>query len=135
MTAIAPVIYDMGNASLKIGANTYELSVSSAKLTPSVNIIKFKGISPLGIYRQAGTPEWTLELQYAQDFATATSLSNYLLTNAGQTVVADLYPVVGGPGYRCSVVVVPGELGGQVGNAQTATVTLEVVGQPTLISA
>jgi hypothetical protein len=133
VTVITPVINAFGNATLKVGANNFEASVSKAVFSPNVTVSKFKGING-STTRAATLPEWTLALEYPQDFATATSLSNLLLNGTGTTVVADLYPVVGGPGYRASVILVPGDIGGTVDNVSSGSVTLEVVGQPTLIT-
>jgi len=134
MTVIAPVINSMGAATLKIGTDNYEAAVSKAVLTPSTTVSKFKGING-ATTRSATPPEWTLSMDFPQDFATVKSLSNYLLTNSGTTVSADLTPVAGGPGYRVSVLLVPGDIGGTVDNTATASVTLEVSGQPVLIAA
>jgi hypothetical protein len=133
MTVIAPQVNSMGQATLKIGANNFEASVSKAVFTPTVTVSKFKGING-ATTRSATAPEWTLALEYPQDFATATSLSNLLLSGTGTSVIADLYPVVGGPGYRATVLLVPGDIGGAVDATATGSVTLEVSGQPTLIT-
>lgn len=133
MTVISPVINSMGNATLKIGANNFEASVSKAVLTPTVTVSKFKGING-ATTRSATLPEWTLAFDFPQDFATATSLSNLLMAGTGTIVVADLYPVLGGPGYRQSVLLTPGEIGGAVDATATSSVTLEVIGQPVLIT-
>ena len=134
MAVIAPVINSMSNATFKVGANNYEAAVSKVVLTPTVTVSKFKGVNG-ATTRTASLPEWVLSMDFPQDFATATSLSNFLLTGTGTVVVADLTPVAGGPGYRASVLLVPGEIGGTVDNTSTASVTLEVIGQPTLIGA
>ena len=133
MAAVTPIINSMGAATLKIGTNNFEASVSKAVLAPSVSVVKFKGING-ATTRAATLPEWTLSLEYPQDFATALSLSNLLLTGTGTIVVADLYPILGGPGYRQSILLTPGEIGGQVDNTATGSVTLEVIGQPVLIT-
>ena len=133
MTVIAPVINSMGAATLKIGSNNFEAAVSKAVLTPTTTISKFKGING-STTRSATLPEWTLSLDFPQDFATATSLSNLLLNSTGTVVVADLYPIVGGPGYRQSILLVPGDIGGTVDATASASVTLEVIGQPVLIT-
>jgi len=134
MAVIAPVINSMSNATFKVGSNNYEAAVSKVVLTPTVTVSKFKGING-ATTRTASLPEWVLSMDFPQDFATANSLSNFLLTNTGTTVSADLTPVVGGPGYRATILIVPGEIGGTVDNTSTSSVSLEVIGQPTLIGA
>jgi len=134
MAVIQPVINAMSNATFKVGANNYEAAVSKVVLTPTVTVSKFKGISG-ATTRTSSAPEWVCSIDFPQDFATATSLSNFLMQNSGTVVIADLTPVAGGPGYRVSILLVPGEIGGTVDNTSTASVSLEVIGQPTLIGA
>jgi len=129
MAVVTPVPITFNAATLKIGANNYELSVSAFSLTPTYPETEFKGIGGNVIAGQ-GTPTWVCDLSYPQDFASATALAMYLFTNAGQTVVADITPKAGGPGFRVSIVLKAGPIGGTVDELLAGSVSLKVSGQP-----
>lgn len=131
MASIAPIIHNMNSALLKIGADNYEKSVSGAKLTPVTPIGKWKGIDG-STTKTAGVPDWTLTLNFAQDWVTATSLALYLSTNAGTTKPIELTPQATGKKFAVTVLCVVTEVGGEVDATSTASITLEVLGQPVL---
>jgi len=133
MAQITPTPILMSASTLKIGADNFEFSVSSAQFAPTTPVVVFKGIGGNSI-PIAGTTDWILNLGYPQDFAAAGSLANKLLNSAGTVVVVDLYPKAGGPGYRASVLLKPGPIGGDVDALLAGTVALEVQGQPALIA-
>ena len=132
MAVIAPAVVVMTNATLKIGTtNNYETSVSTAALVPTTPTNTFKGIGG-NVIPLAGIPAWKLNLTYVQDGKTVNSLHQYLLTNAGTTQTFVLIPAVGtgNSSYTFSAVIVPGQIGGDVDALLTASVSLDVVGQP-----
>ena len=129
MAVIAPAIINMNRSTLKIGTDSYEKAVSSAKLVPATPVAKFKGIGGNTV-KAAGVPDWTLVLTYAQDWTTVSSLSQYLVTNLGQTKVVELTPETGGQKATVTVLIIPGDMGGDVDTTTVASVTLEVIGQP-----
>jgi len=133
MAVIAPRVTVMNAATLKIAANNYETSVSSVVLTPTTPKTKFKGIGGNSIAAN-GIPDWTCALGYLQDWDTVNSLSKYLLEHAGETVVVDIAPKAGGASYRVSLVLESGPIGGDVDAQLLGTVTLDVTGQPALIT-
>jgi hypothetical protein len=133
MTAIAPAPVVMNDATLKIGTNNYELTISTASLTPTMPTTRFNGIGGNTIV-SGGTPTWQLGLNTLQDFETADALTKYALANVGTIVAAQLYVASGGTGYGFNVLVGPPVIGGDV-NAQLASpFTWEVVDQPTEIT-
>jgi hypothetical protein len=134
MAVIAPQPVLMSAAVLVLGTDNYELAVSSAQLVPTTPTQAFKGIGG-GVINIAGVPTWVLNLNYAQDIATAKSLSQILLTNVGKALPFTLRPVAGGPGYSGSVLAVPGPIGGDVDAVLTGTAALPVNGQPTQVAA
>lgn len=129
MVAIAPVPILMNNAVLKVGADNYEKSVSTAKLTPVTPVAKFKGISGDTV-QSAGKPAWTLTLTFAQDWLTVNSLSKYLNANAGTTKTIELTPSTGSTKATVTALIIDGDMGGDVDATTLATVVLEIVGQP-----
>lgn len=130
MASIAPAPIIMNNAILKIGTDNYEKAVSSAKLVPNTPMGKFQGIDGTWTIK-AGTPSWELQLEFAQDWTTANSLSQYLATNAGLTKSIELTPETGGAKKTVTVTIIAGSVGGAGGTTTLDSVTLSVNGQPT----
>lgn len=131
MAVIAPAVHVMNAALLKIGTDNYEKGVSGAKLTPTTPIGKWQGIDG-STTKAAGIADWILTLDFAQDFVTANSISQYMLANQGTTKVVELTPQAAGKKFTVTVLCVPTEVGGTAGQTAVATVSLEVVGQPTV---
>lgn len=119
---------------LKIGADNYETNVSSVTFDPASAIVRWKGMTPSAVFTDATTADWTAAIALAQDWATAGSLSSYLMANEGKTVVADFYPVKGGDGFRVNLVISPSGIGGAVDSVGVSTVTLAVKGRPVRIT-
>lgn len=134
MTVIAVKPTVLKDAILKVGADNYEAHVSTCQFDPNSSIVRWKGMTPAAVFTDATTADWTCTLGYAQDWATASSLSSYLLANEGKTVSADFYPVRGGDGFRADLVVTPGSIGGPVDGVAAASVTLAVKGRPVRIT-
>lgn len=127
------------NVDLVIGdavtSTQFKCQLKSVKLIPEVNIIKEKTACPTGVYTEAETPEWSLEIGHLTgvDEATATkALTEYLRVNSGEVRSVAFRPisgsVTGGFKMRCRMVAT--EIGGAVGGMNTATVQLPVEGQP-----
>lgn len=133
MAVIVPAVIVLNDGVLKIGANNYELSVSRTMLTPTTPKQKFKGIGGNTISK-IGTPEWVCDIDYPQDWETANSLSKFLMAEAGETVPAEFTPKAGGDAYEFNLVIEPGQMGGTVDELLAGSITLEVDGQPTLVT-
>ncbi|MFJ3392023.1 hypothetical protein [Leifsonia aquatica] len=131
---LSPIL--LNDIDLTIGANGYAGSVSSAALVPTTNIVTFKGMKPGKTYNFPTDPTWVCNLNFAQDWATANSLSTYLLEHAGE-VVEDciLAPKSGGQAFKVTLVLVPGQIGGDGDTVATATVSLGVQGAPEKVAA
>lgn len=125
---VAPVTWS--KYGLKIGADNYEKHVDTVTLTPTTPVSTFKGAGDGQVDKSAGKSDWKLELNYAQDWATTNSLSIYLLNNVGQTKAVEFSPLGSGPKFAATVLIVPGAVGGKIDDSATASVTLEIVGQP-----
>lgn len=133
--AVVPIV--LKDARLTVGTDNYEKHVNVARLVPNTSVEKktWQGFTPATSFTDSGTPvtDWTLELEYAQDWETANSLSTYLLTNAGTTKTVKLQPQsgVGKKTFTVTVTIVPGPVGGPVNEYATASVSMPVTGQPT----
>lgn len=126
--AVVPIV--IKDAIISIGADDYEKHVSSATFQPNVTQprVQWQGMSPTATLNDVGSPvvEWTLVLEYAQDWETANSLANYLLTNAATSKVVKVQPQrgVGKKTFTATVTIVPGPVGGKVNEVPTGTVTM-----------
>ncbi|CAO1650545.1 Phage tail protein [Salinibacterium sp. NYA9b] len=132
--AVVPIV--MKDVVLEIEDDDFAAAVSSAMLTPSSSSVVFKGLKADAVFTDVTAATWTLALTFAQDWATAGSLSLYLFNNEGAVVDAVLKPQSGiGPSFAVEIVITPGAIGGAVDTTATATVTLGVQGKPTLVPA
>jgi hypothetical protein len=119
---------------LTIGADQFEKNVSSVIFTPSSSVVTWQGGTPEASFTDTGRATWTAAINYAQDWDTANSLSQYLYANEGATVPASFRPRNGvGPSFSASLVVTPGAIGGAVNAVSEASVTLGVQGKPVLV--
>lgn len=129
--AVEPII--LNDIILTIGADNYEASVAKAELVPTMPLAKWKGMTPAAIKNLGGTPEWVLNLNFAQDHLTASSLSQYTMANAGTIKSVTLKPkkpASTGPTYTVDVLIVPGKIGGDLDTVATADVSMPCNGQP-----
>lgn len=137
-TTIVPASpFIMKNAIIALGTpgsdNDFAKAVSSATLTPAGGTTPFKGLKPDATYTFPQAVTWTLDLEYAQDWSAATSLSRYLFDHVGETLPATLNVddrAAGTTSWALTVAIAPGAVGGAVDSVATATVSLGVVGAP-----
>jgi hypothetical protein len=133
--AVQPIV--IKDAIITIGTDTYEKHISSATFQPTVeqNQVTWQGMSPTATFSDTATPKvsWNLVLEYAQDWETANSLANYLLTNSGQAKTISVQPQrgTGKKTFSATVTIVPGPIGGAVNAVPVGSVTLPVTGAPT----
>ena len=115
----------------------FKCQVKSVKLTPSTNIQKVKTACPTGQYAEVEDPEWELEIGYlyGEDTASAGSLADYLMQNLGEKSQFLFRPKSGGRGYKGTVTLVPGGIGGDTGSFSEDSVKLPLDGQPVLVPA
>lgn len=116
---------------ISIGTDSYKAAITSAVLTPTTPTEVIRDIGG-GITTVAGFPEWALGINYMQDLKTASSLSQYLITNQGQKKPIVYTPQAGGKGFTVTVLIVAGPVGGDSKSAAKADVTLLCDGQPTI---
>lgn len=127
--AVQPIV--LKDMVLSLGTDDYAAAVSSATLTPAGGTTTWKGLKQEASFTFPQSSTWTLDLEYAQDWADATSLSRYLFDNAGETVAAILEPASGvGTRWTFDVIIVEGAVGGAVDTVGTASVSLGVSGRP-----
>lgn len=134
MAAVLPVPINLNNIVLTIATDNYEAAVSKVELVPTTPTVTWRGMTPTATYNVAGSAQWVLNLDFAQDHATANSLSQYTLTNAGTIKTVTFKPVKPASGtaptYTIDVLIVPTTIGGAVDSVATATATFNCNGQP-----
>lgn len=124
------------NAIIQLGSDDFAAAVSTAALTPSAGTTDFKGLKVSAVFTFPQATTWTLELTFAQDWGSATSLSRYLFDHAGESVPFVLNPDdtatagVGSTSWAGTVAIAPGAVGGDVDSVAVATVSLGIVGAP-----
>lgn len=133
MAAIAAAPILLNNVTVKIGADTYEAACTKVLLTPTTPVVRWKGMVPGSSHAFSGTPTWECAIKFAQDVASTSSLSKYLLaTAAGTKVTLEFDPVAGGATVTASIVIQPAAIGGDIDTVPESEVTFAVQGQPTL---
>lgn len=133
MATIASSPFVLKDAVLTIDTDDYEAHVSSVAITPTMSTVTWQGITPAATFSDTTAPTWACALTYAQDWTTPTSLSQYLMDNAGQQKTLVFKPVgatSGDPIFTVDVMIAPGPIGGAVNTVQVGTVTLGCVGEP-----
>lgn len=131
---VAPII--LNDVVLTVGTDNYEAHVSKVQFDPSSTVVKWKGLTPASAFNFGTTADWTVSLEFAQDWATTNSLSKYLFDNEGTSKVVTFKPkkpATGtAPTWTATVIITPGAIGGAVDSVATASVTLGVQGKPAL---
>ncbi len=117
-----------------VDGDDFAKAVSSAVLTPAGGTANFKGSKPDAVFSFPQAATWTLDLEYAQDWGTADSLSVYLFQHQGENVSvsynANDVTTGGETVWTMTVSITAGAVGGAVDAVATATVSLGVVGAP-----
>lgn len=136
--AAAPIV--IKDAIITVGTDTYEKHVSSATFqpTPTIPTVQWKSLSPASQLNDVGalSTAWQLVIEYAQDWETANSLSQYLLTNAGQSKSVTVQPARGATkkAYQATVTIVPGPIGGKIDEVAVGSVSCPVTGAPVQVA-
>jgi hypothetical protein len=121
----------------EITGTNFKCQLRSVTLTPDTNIERIKTLCPSGQYASVSDPEWSLELGYLYGKEDGgdpqEALARFLLDNAGEQVPFVFRPWSGddGDGYKGTVTLVPGPIGGEEGSFSEQSVSLPVEGQPT----
>lgn len=133
MAAIPAAPFVLKNITLGLGTDSYEAALRTVRFDPTTNVIKWRGLTPTSRFRFASDPEWTVTMTFAQDLASASSLSKKLHAAVpGEVVVMTFDPIAGGATITASVMLVPASMGGDIDTVPESSVTFEVVGQPVL---
>lgn len=125
----------MKDAVLSIDGSDYAAEASSVLFQPSSSTSTWGGLKPASVHTHTSTATWTCQLTVAQDLDLAASLHRLLLEREGESVAVHFEPKTGGQGIDATIVITPGQIGGNVNAFAEATVTLGVNGKPELTAA
>lgn len=128
--AVQPIV--LNDIDLIIEADNYEAHVSKCEFTPTSSLVKWKGLTPTSVFAFPTAAEWALTLDFAQDWDTPDSLSEYLYLNEGKIKEVTFKPrKAGARPWTASVIITPGAIGGAVDSVAVGSVSLGVQGRPT----
>lgn len=128
--AVKPIV--LNDIDFVVEADNYEAHVSKVEFIPTSSLVKWKGLTPASVFNFPTAAEWALGLDYAQDWDTPDSLSEYLYENEGQTKEVTFKPrKAGARPWTATVIITPGAIGGAVDTVAVGSVTLGVQGKPT----
>lgn len=132
MAQIAVNPFLLTDCLFQVEADNYEAHVSKVEFAPSSSTSTWKGLTPAAVFTFAGASTWVCNIEFAQDWDTAGSLSRYLFENEGGSIAVTFEPKKGGSAITATIVVVPGSIGGAVDGVATSSVALGVKGRPAL---
>lgn len=132
MVAVPVLPFVLKDVTLQIDTDNYEANVSQVQFDPTAQQQTWKGLTPSAVFTDQSSPTWTCTLAYAQDWATAGSLSQYLDAHVGEIKHVTFVPDVNtGQGtFEADIIISPGPIGGTVDAFGVGTVTLGVQGKP-----
>lgn len=120
------------------GGDDFRKHVDQVTFTPSQpTTLKWTGLGKNTHSDRATDVEWTVTLQYAQDWESTASLSRYLYDHGDdiEPIPARFEPKAGGVGFETEVYPAHGAIGGSVNAFATTSVTLACTGKPALVPA
>lgn len=133
MAVKANAAYYGGAGKLEVGTPTtrdeYTAAITSCALVPSVPKTQTTDIGG-GVTPVVGTPSWMAEIEYNQDWKTAGSLSQQLIAWHGLVKSFKYTPAAGGQVVTFDAMVEIGRIGGSGTALHNATISLQVVNQP-----
>lgn len=132
MATIAVNPFLMGDCTLTVELDNYEAHVSTVEFAPTSQPVTWKGLTPTAVFSFGTNATWVCNLGFAQDWATADSLSRYLFEHEGEEIDVVFAPKAGGPTVSATLIVTPGSIGGAVDAVAVSTVALGCKGKPTL---
>lgn len=133
MTTTQPFEAELLNElSVIIGTTEYADAVASVRFTPSTSINVWKGGLPASTFTKATKATYTCAMKIGQDIDQATSLFNYLLQHAGETIQNVKFRYNSGAVVTATLVIVPPELGGDIDSWLDSTITHGVIGAPVI---
>lgn len=118
------LILDLDGEGATDPGTDFRKHVNGVMFTPSASSITWTGLGK-NSHTDVSTATWVCQLDYVQDWDSATSLSGFLFDNEGKSVTVTFRPRSGvGPSFKSVVTITPGAIGGQVNAYAPASVQL-----------
>lgn len=134
MTAVPAKPFFMHKVTVKIGDDTFEEALSTIRLVPTTPRATFKGLGG-NVHKFIGTPAWVCNATFAQDLKSAASLHKTIgRAEPGTPLDLELTAQDGGDTVKVTILTEPTDIGGDIDTVPTASVPLEVDGQPEFIA-
>ncbi|WP_322412074.1 hypothetical protein [Microbacterium invictum] len=130
MPLIANAAYFGTTGKLEIGTDEYTTSVTSCALVPNTPKAQVTDIGG-GVVSFVGSAMWAAQITFKQDWATTNSLSQQLIAWHGTSKVFKYTPAAGGKVVTFTAICEAAQVGGGNNTVHEASVTLQIVGQPT----
>lgn len=112
----------------------YAKDLDTATITPSSSVVAWSGFQGAS-FTDSTDPTWTMQVNGAQDWDSATSLCGLLYDHAGETRPYLLRSRVGGPGFKGKMILsAPGAMG-QKNTVGAMQVTCGLTGKPVRVAA
>lgn len=138
MTDPAPTVQPFEAAlltelSVVIEDTEYAGAVASVRFAPATTLNTWKGGIPTAVFTKATKATYSCAMKIGQDYEAATSLANYLLQHAGETIEGVQFRFNSGRTIEADLVITPPELGGDIDSWLDSTITHGVIGAPRLL--
>lgn len=127
---VSPIILNDAVITFGVGGDDYAAAVNTITITNNRSVVVYKGLKK-NTHSFSVDDGWTATVNFAQDWANADSLANYLYEHRGETVPATLEPTSGvGKRWSFDAVLPGGTIGGGRDAVMTTDVTIGVDGEP-----
>lgn len=132
MALISVEPYILENCVAIIDGDDYAAVFSKVLFEPNVAPVKWKGLTPSSNKTITPSPDWTVALDYPQDWDSVKSFSRVLFELAGTIKPITFRPRAGAGarGITANIVLAHGPIGGTSGAIPTGSVKLGITGTP-----
>lgn len=135
MADIAVNPFDLKDVDFLVAADNYKAHLSAVRLEPSSSTSTWKGLAPAAVFTFGTKATWTCVTEFAQDWTTVDSFSQYLLEHEGEEVEVTFRPRSGETGFTVTLILAAPPIGGTVDQPATGSVTHGCKGKPVLVPA
>lgn len=120
---------------VKLGTNDHSAAVVSAKYTPNVGKVRWRGVSKAS-QKTKYTEDWSLDIEAGLDWETASALATYLFAQIGNEIASEVKPRTGsGPSFTATVRVPPFEIAIAAEQIMTSGLSMSCTARPVLVPA
>lgn len=113
------------------GGRDFTSTVSHVLFAPNPVVLRERSLGG-DVQNALVDVEWTLALEYPQDWSEASSLSLFLALHGGEQRDVTFTPKTGSRAISANVTLVPGPIGGQADAVLTGIVVMGINGAPVI---